>query len=254
VFGFDTISDTWITSDEYRQLLREKWDIEVIEGYFWDSVFNLREYVDKLETLRRSDPDGPNGALGTMVKAIGNNSYGKTVETLDGLELVLAPDCPEGFSQYSTEDELSCVWFRFVEPLQRDYHQPHIGAFITAYVRMVVRQAILLNPEAWLYADTDCVVFSEPVDLNLDPLRYGFWKLEVDGDDYYIIRKKTYAAVDGSKIHAKGLNVKRLTIEDMKRWYDGEPPLQHQVQRQNFLKVMAGFEMFCERSRVGEIV
>ena len=190
-----------------------------------------------------------------MLRAIGNASYGKTVETLDGLELVLAADQPEGYSQYNSEDErLQHVWFRFETPKPREYHQPQIGAFITAHVRMVVRRAALLDPQSWLYADTDCVAFDRPMDLNLHPTRYGFWKQETAGERYRIIAKKVYAKVGGGDAHAKGLNVKRLTDQDFAEWFNGRPPQQEQVQRQNFVKVMQGFEMFITRSKVGQIM
>jgi hypothetical protein len=253
-FGVTEIADTWLTGGEYAQLKREGWKIEVSESYFWDEVFTMKEYVDALEGLRMAAPDGPNGALGLMLKAIGNNSYGKTVEKLDGLELVLSADQPEGYSQYQSEDDLlQHVWFKFMRPVLREYHQPQLGAFITAHVRMVVRRAALIDPQSWLYADTDCVAFDRPIDLNLDAKRYGFWKIEVAGERYRIITKKVYAKVGGGDSHAKGLNVKRLTDRDFEEWFNGRPPLQTQLQRQNFVKVMQGFEMFITRSKVGQI-
>lgn len=250
------ISETWLTSIETDQLRREGWRIEVIEGYAWEDAFSMREYVDKLERLRTSAVDGPNGALGTVVKSIGNNSYGKTVELLDGMELLLAKECPEGFNDYLGDDEegIANVWFKFKPPQWREYHQPQIGAFITAHVRMVVRRAALLAPEAFIYADTDCVVFDSPVDLPVDPKRYGYWKTEESGRDYWIITKKVYAAKDGSASHAKGLNVKRLTTADFEGWFNGRSPRQRQVQRNNWLKVMMGAPMFNDREKVGQVM
>jgi hypothetical protein len=51
--------------------------------------------------------------------------------------------------------------------------------------------------------------------------------------------------------HSKGLNVKRLEFDDFVKWYDGEIPEQTQIQRQNFVKVMKGSEMFVKRTRKG---
>lgn len=258
VYGMTELPDTWVTNEELEQLTREKWSVKVHEGWFWDEVFNMRDYVNRLEKLRGEAEGGPNGAIGLMVKAIGNNSYGKTVERLEGLELVLSKDCPEGFFAYQDEDDLfRHVWAKLSLPVPREYHQPQLGAFITAHVRMVVRRAALLNPHAWLYTDTDGCMFSEPIDgLNLDTKRYGFWKLECANEQYRIINKKTYAKIgikpgDKDK-HAKGLNVKFLTDSDFERWFNGEPPRQKQLQRQNFIKVMTGFEMFAIREKTGE--
>lgn len=247
------IADTWITSEELKQLRAEGWKIEEREAYGWEEGFQMREYVQKLEYLRMNAPDGPGGSLGTMVKSIGNNSYGKTVEMLDGLELLLSKEKPEGFHEYQADDDLlSNVWFRFAEPHMREYHQPQIGAFITAHVRMVVRRAALANVAAFLYADTDCAVFDRAVKLPLDAKKYGFWKQEVAGDQYWLITKKVYGSHDGKTLHAKGLNVRRLSVADFAAWYAGRPPRQRQLQRNNWVKVMTGEPMFRVHEKDGQ--
>lgn len=254
-FGEKIITETWLTTLEVEQLIAEGWEIDVIEVYVWEEAFRMDDYVNQLESLRMSAPDGPNGALGLIVKQIGNSSYGKTVESLDGLELVLANKCPDGFSHYqSNEEQIQMIWCKVGDPQFRDYHRPQIGAFITAHVRMVVRRAILHAPENWVYADTDCVVFDKPVDLPCDPKRYGLWKVEVAGESYQFIRKKVYASFDGKVMHAKGMSVRKLTRDDFKAWYRGLAPVQVQIQRVNFLKVITGGEMFHEVKKVGEIV
>ncbi|NDG20048.1 MAG: hypothetical protein EB117_17545, partial [Betaproteobacteria bacterium] len=118
------------------------------------------------------------------------------------------------------------------------------------------RRAMLIDPAAWLYADTDSVAFNRNVtdQMDIDPGRYGAWKIEESGTPYRIIAKKVYASLDGSKRSAKGMNVKRLTDEDFQSWLNGTPPTQTQVQRQNFLKVMAGSEMYLERQRRGTAI
>lgn len=261
-FDAKEISDTWVTSIELAQLERERWRVKVAEGYAWENAFQMREYVNKLEALRMAAPDGPSGALGTMLKSLGNNSYGKTLEMLDGMELLLSLERPgEEFREYQPdEDLLSNVWFRFKQPQWRDYHQPQIGAFITAHVRMEVRRAALLAPESFIYADTDCTVFDAPVDLPIDPKRYGYWKQEEQGEYFYMITKKVYASRAQDEkgrprvAHAKGLNVKRLTLADFERWHEGRPPIQEQVQRQSWLKVMGGAPMFVSREKTGQIM
>jgi hypothetical protein len=251
-FTFDMLHETWITSLEVAQLRAEGWKIHVTESYWWNDSFRMTEYVDKLENLRINGPGGPKSAQGEMCKAIGNNSYGKTVEMLNGLELVMSATRPEGFSNYQNHDEeIQHLWFRLGAPAVRDYHQPQIGAFITAQVRMQVRRAALLAPADWLYADTDCVIFTRPVPLDIDPKRYGAWKVESEGEHFRIITKKVYANLDASEKHAKGLNIRHLTAEDFEKWYNGESPVQTQTQRQNFLRVMTGQEMFIERTRRG---
>lgn len=244
----------WITSLELKQLRLERWHLTVHEGWAWEDGFKMTEYVDKLEDLRVNAPGGSKSAQGEMIKAIGNNSYGKTVERLGGLDIVLSAEKPEGYREYQcSEDEIQHIWFKIGAPQIRDYHQPQLGAFITAHVRMQVRRAILLNPEDWLYADTDCVMFSsKPVGLDIDPARYGAWKVETEGENYRVIAKKVYANFGASEKHSKGLNVKKLTDNDFIDWFNGKAPVQKQVQRQNFIKTMTGADMFVNRTRLGE--
>ena len=258
VFALQEITDTWLTSIEIEQLERERWTVDVAECWYWDNRFSMKDYVNKLERLRTGSGRDPKDAQGELMKSIGNNSYGKTVETLDGMELVMAAEQPEGYSPYPIDDEcddsLNCIWYKFGTPMMREYHQPQIGAFITADVRMRVRRAAIIDPEAFLYADTDAVTFFRPVTLDIDPGRYGAWKVEEAGTEYIIAAKKVYASVDGKTKHAKGMTVRYLTTEDYEKWLAGVPPIQTQIQRQNFVKVLAGYDMFVERVKTGEII
>lgn len=255
LFAVAEIFETWITSIEYSQLIAEGWRVEVRETWNWPETFDMREYVRKLERLRIGAGNDPKSPQGELMKAIGNNSYGKTVEQLDGLELVMANQQPDGFAEYYNDDaRLSHIWFRFGEPSERDYHQPQLGSFITAHVRMLVRRAALQNPGAWIYADTDCVVFTEYVPLDCDAKKYGKWKVESEGEEQIYIGKKIYTDMAGNSKHAKGLNRKRLAVDDFLKWFDGIAPMQTQTQKQNFVNVMAGAQMFVERTKIGQRV
>lgn len=260
-FASTKIDDTWLTSVELAQLKAEGWQIQIAESHVFEDSFSLADYVNKLEYVRMTCEGGPSGPIGTIIKATGNHSYGKTVEQLEPVEHILARDCPPGYqSVYDDESgddtPIEHVWFRFTDPRIREYHQPQIGAFITAHVRMVVRRAALLAPDDWLYADTDCVVFSRDVtaQLDIDPKRYGAWKVEEAGTVYKIIAKKVYTNKETGKGSAKGLHVKTLSPDDFDRWYDGSPPSQDQIQRNNFVKVMNGAEMFRSQTRRGTAV
>lgn len=261
VFAAREVGDTWLTSSEVEQLRREGWRVDVREAWVWPEWFSMRDFVDRLETLRQTCDGGPSGPIGTMVKATGNHSYGKTAEQLSPLQFVIASECPDDFVPFYGDETtpLDHVFYRIDEDAEaRAWHQPQIAAFITAHVRMVIRRAALLAPDAWLYADTDCVIYSRPVDgLDIHPTRYGAFKIEETGATYQIIAKKVYAEVADPgasktpKRSAKGMNVKRLTADDFSRWFDGEPPIQHQIQLQNFMSVMRGAEMFRRQTREG---
>lgn len=262
LFGIERIERTWITSDEYRQLVSEGWGVTCFQYVGWLGAFSMREYVDKLERLRMTADGGPSGPIGTMIKATGNHSYGKTVEQLEPIEYILSAECPDDCLPYYDNgfEPLQHVFYR-MDPDRgaKPHHQPQIGAFITAHVRMVLRRAILTAPDAWLYADTDCVVFSRDVSssLDIDPKRYGAWKIEEAGTVYRIIAKKVYAQVDGwehpekVKRSAKGMNVRRLSADDFARWFEGSEPVQDQIQINNFLAVLCGAEMYREQRRKG---
>lgn len=262
LFALEHIPPTWICSNELEQLQREGWTIELSESWGWSESFNLKDYVDKLERRRMTCPGGPSGPEGTMLKAVGNHSYGKMLEELEPIEYVIASEAPEGYAPTYVNgevDPLEHIYERFLAPDEvhpKDYHQPHIGAFITAHVRMVVRRAALLDPESWLYADTDCVVFARDpsAGLDIDPKRYGAWKIEEAGTPYQIIAKKVYANTATGEGSAKGLHVKQVTPGQFTEWLHGTPPVQHQVQRNNFLRVMQGAEMYRAQTRSGTAV
>ena len=251
------IRGAWVTSDEHRQLQAEGWEIEPIEWWAWSANFRMLEFVTRLEELRATAPGGPQSPMGRMVKAIGNSAYGKTAEQLDGIEYALSAECPPGFLPWYADDEaepIDHVYWRFdPDSKPRPHHQPQIAAFVTAWVRMVMRRAIMLDPECWLYADTDCLMFSRDVTarLDTDPTRYGAWKIEESGAEYSIIDRKVYMSADGRKRAARGMDVRALTGEAFELWFDGKAPRQDQLQLTNFLDVMRGAEMYVSRSRRG---
>jgi len=250
------IRDSWITSDEYRQLEAEGWEIDCIEHWAWARTFSMSDFVDRLEQLRREAPGGPQGPTGLCIKSLGNNSYGKTAEQQDGIEWIVARDRPEGFHDYYEGDDAEPVehifWRADPEPRRRPYHQPQLAAFITAHVRMQLRRAALLDPEAWLYADTDCVMFSRDLGalLDIDPTRYGAWKVEAEGEHYRIIMQKVYMTGSG-RIVSRGINPEKITGEQFDKWMKGEAPSERQTQLRSFLDVMRGAEMYRAVTRRG---
>ena len=261
-YALDALLDCWITSIEVDQLRAEGWTLVIHETYFWSESFSMREFVDRLESLRTTCAGGPSGPIGTMVKAVGNNAYGKTIERIDPKEIVYSLECPAGFMPYVFPEQSDLygvqdhIWFRPAEKKERDYHKPELGAFITAHVRMVLRRAMLLAPESFLYADTDSVAFSTSVTdrLDIDPVRYGAWKVEESGSMFRIIAKKVYQRLDGKRASAKGLKVCDITPEEWQAWFQGQAPKQRQTHRQSFTRVMAGAEMYVSAVRHGTAV
>lgn len=248
---------TLITSTEIAVLRRWGWDVRVSGGWAWRDAFDMSAMVDQLEHLRQAAPGGPSGPFGTMVKAIGNHSYGKTTERMSREQITIAAECPEEHFPWRPEDPaLRGFWVKVGEDDPRSrkrYHRPQIGAFITAHVRMVLYDAIMQAPAGFLKADTDSIAFDRPVThLDVHPSRYGAWKEEYTGNRGIVIGKKCYLIVEpdrrvtagiadverrkadrGRPPHAvcKGLNIRRLTLRDYEIWLaSGEPPEQMMIQ------------------------
>jgi hypothetical protein len=260
--GVSVFSDTaspecWLTGDEVRQLRGEGWRIEILDGLHWEESFVMNGFVALLEHLRRSGEGGTAGAQGMMMKAVGNNAYGKTVEELEDIEYVFSLDSPgKEWMQVETLDiDNPYIWQRDgVKQTNKPYHVLQVGAFITAHVRMKLREAIMQCPEGFIYADTDSVVFDRPVDLDIDPSRYGAWKIEAEGEPHVFIAKKVYASLDGEIIKAKGMNSHALAVVDMLRWMDGSPPVRTQLQRNSFMRTLAGDPMFRQIRKRGAVL
>jgi len=184
-----------------------------------------------------------------MTKALGNNAYGKTSERLDKRVLVLSaggkperevPGAVTGWMPHEkwVDGDLAYegFWITLIAEVERRrYHRPHIAATITASVRMKLYEAIMLDPQAFLKADTDSLAFTRPVALDVDGKRYGAWKVEHEGTRAIIVGKKVYAFIDSGGVVAKavckGLHVKKLDTATFARWCStGDPPRQAQVQ------------------------
>ncbi len=251
----DKILETWLTSVEVEQLISEGWDVEVIDGCIWEDSFNLADMVNELEKFRSTDPDGPAGPIGTMAKALGNNSYGKLGERLEGNDYVIAREQPPGYIYAEVENpERDFLFVKVGVECMRPYHKPQIAAFITAHVRMQVRRAALLGGPHWVYADTDCVVYRKPIEgLDIHPTRYGAWKEELAGVPYMLILKKVYASVDGKSIYAKGMRKAGLTLTDMENWYSGNAPKRKQLHKRNIIHFLSGFDMYVTRIKTGQV-
>lgn len=249
-----TVTDTWIMSNEVQHLLEDGWNIEFVDGWYWEEKWNWKDAVDKCEAVRYTDPGGPSGPLGTMIKQVGNSGYGKLLERLDGVSYVFAAKQPEGYVQWhsDTVDKQSPIYMKQEEPFRALYHQPQLGCFITAHVRIQLRAAALTMPHAFVYGDTDGAAFTEPNPyLAIDAKKYGLWKTECEGLEYIFIGKKVYCGTEDGVRHAKGLRIKELETKDFEYWLRGTIPKQVQLQRNNFMKMATGEPMFRNLTRTG---
>lgn len=251
--------ETYLTHPEIEFLRQTGWAVRVIDGWYWTQRVRFIKWMKRLETLRINDAGGPKGPMGVICKIMGNSAYGKTAEQLEGIDYLICRQRPEGYDladqgdRVGTDTEIP-LWYKQEDPKIEWYHVPQIACFVTAYVRIQVMKAALMDPEAFLYADTDACAFKRRVpalDRLIDPLRYGYWKLEADGDEHIFVTKKGYANAESGEIHAKGLNLKDLTVDDFRDWFGGKVPVQTQVQRQALVRVLQGDPMFKDQQRQG---
>lgn len=208
-----------LASCEVSMLRRFGWSFAIEQGYVWEEQFRLTEAVRHLERARRDAPGGPKGALGSVIKAIGCNMYGKTVERTEDRRIVFRGMCPEGFASLDGGVLSESLWVAPSEDSRKHYHRPQIGATITAQVRCITYRAAMQRPKAFVKADTDSVAFSEPVALPESSWRYGRWKTEYAGVEAIVKGKKLYALANGT-VRAKGLDRRELSFETFARWWD----------------------------------
>ena len=115
---------TWLLSTEIEHLREDGWSLEIHNGYYWRESFNMRAMVDELERTRFTDPTGPSGAIGTMCKITGNSAFGKTLEVLDGMEIIMSGAHPrQGYSVLSEAPEHANIYWRQSDAFPRVYHQ-----------------------------------------------------------------------------------------------------------------------------------
>jgi hypothetical protein len=229
--------ETWLTNDEVSCLRRHGWTCEIQEGYTFEGHFSMRTFVNGLEARRRRFPSGH--PVNTVCKAIGCNAYGKTLQEPVTTRVVLSRKQPKnGFPLCEANEHARPIPGFWIVPETKDgrrcYERPQIGAWITAYVRCVVFDAIMQDPEHFVKADTDSVSFTRPVTLPISPWRYGAWKIESDGDFHIVVAKKVYFSEE--KHAAKGMRTKGLTRDDYERWFLGDVPVQDQVQLESWRK------------------
>lgn len=232
---------TWLTSDEIRLLRKHDWSIDCIEGFTFEGSFRMRTFVNRLESRRKAfAKDHP---VNVICKAIGCNAYGKTLQEPVAMRIVLARKPPKGAVPMVEADEegtpIPGFWMvPETRDTRRNYERPQIGAWITAFVRCVVYDTIMRDPDHFIKADTDSVSFTRKQNgIPLSKWRYGAWKCESAGDFHIVIAKKVYYSA--SKIVAKGMRVKALTKRDFLRWERGIVPVQKQVQLVNFKASLA---------------
>lgn len=253
---------TVILSPEIELLRRLDWSVTVTHGWTWTDSFTMSELANQLETARATCEGGPKGPIGTMIKAIGNNAFGKTLEQVDGMRYRFSSIQPgSAFHHYAAEiPATDTLWCALEDTEPADYQKLQIGVFILAYGRIQLYEQIARHGADVLYSDTDCLITRRDITDSLDihPSRYGAWKIEQTGQYVFVLNKKAYAwpARSAGRVkHWKGLHTREISYAAYERAYThGEVPAQPQLQRRGIMRVVCGLPMFGELTRHGSAV
>jgi hypothetical protein len=229
---------TWIVDEEIETLRDLGWTVQISGGYAFQSRFKMTEWVNQLEAARATyEKNDPRNML---LKKVGCNAYGKTLQEPQAWKTVLSRDMPAGAHPCVEPDEWGTPLFGFwIVPEKKDtrrqFMRPQLGAFITAHVRCRIYRAAMRDPDYFVKADTDSVSFAREQSWpDLDPHRYGAWKCEASGDYTIVVAKKV--SWSAAKTTAKGMRTKTLTQSDFERWIAGQVPVQEQIQLQSWRK------------------
>ena len=200
--------------------------LRVLECRRHKQLVDFADYVQTFWQKRKDAKAIGDKAADVFAKLFLNSLYGKW-----------AAD-PEKYSEYViASDENYAGWLRkgykeigawgervlMARPLpevKHKYYNVATAASITGYVRATLLRAIT-QCSGVLYCDTDSIVAR---DIGTLPLGSGLgeWKLEMDGVEFAIAGKKTYALLDTEgewKIASKGA---KLTPEELVRVAQGE--------------------------------
>lgn len=242
----------YLTTPEIEAYRSWGWQIDIQSGIYWTDSFTMQVMADWLEAERTRY--GPKTPKGLMVKAIGNNAYGKTSEEHDGTRYIFCAEQPDDSAHLFMPELPECdtIWLVHEQPEIADYQKGQIAAYITAYARLQVAAVLQEHGQHILYADTDSIISDIDISATLDihPSRYGAWKIEGYAPDCIIINKKVYAFND--TLHCKGLHIDELSFMTYVAWYEtGQPPQQTQRQRLSIMNVFSGKPMFRQLQRKG---
>lgn len=118
-----------------------------------------------------------------------------------------------------------------------------MGAFITAYAREKTQRSILkVGLERFLYCDTDSIHIKglEPVDLEIDSEKLGYWDNELVFEYAKYLRPKTYIELPHRKHHKvkkKSVKLKNVSRETLQTNYCNKSVLEHSYFKQHPLKI-----------------
>lgn len=246
-YACKTLMPCWLASPEIEQLKSEGAKIKIISGYFWEDSFSFKNAIDQLEKLRAKG-----GALKAIAKAIGNSAYGKFAQRGNNEEYQISHLKPsKGWFRYDAFGEYKNLWVtpNIKKHWTNDFYQPQLSTFISAYVRMELRRAIIKQGAAFLYCDTDSMILTQRAKgIEIHPTKFGAWKCEAINHEMVIVGRKTYADLTALNVVSSCV---RLSVDDVVKWLEGQTPKTEMQTRTNYLNALFGEPMFKQIYRSG---
>ena len=179
--------DLCMTSVDIK-LLFDHYDVTNVtwySGYKFKARHGLfNDYIDYWSEQKIKAKEDKNGGLYTLAKLMLNNLYGKLGTNPERAHKIIEFD-DKGKIRYTCSE---------IEITESIYVAG--ACFITAWARdYTIRSGQKIGVDRAMYFDTDSihVLGYEPVPLDVDDLRLGAWKREMQFTEAYYIRQKTYA-------------------------------------------------------------
>jgi hypothetical protein len=157
--------------------------IEYLYGWkFKGTDKHFKGYIDKWVTVKNQASIDDNEGLRTIAKLMLNALYGK---------FALNPRV-RGKRPVFENDLVS---YELLDVEERNSVYLPVASFVTAYAREITIKSAQNNFDRFIYADTDSLHlegFEEPLNIEIDKIKLGAWKLEYRFKRGKFIRAKAY--------------------------------------------------------------
>lgn len=174
-----------LTSVDLELFLKhyDVYNLEYFNGWKFKSTDKLfKSYIDKWVKVKQESTINGNSGMRTLSKLMLNSLYGK---------FALNPIVKNKIPTFDGE----MVHYQMGEDERRDPIYVAVASFITSYARRITIESAQENFDRFIYADTDSlhlVGFEDPINIEVDPVKLGAWKLEYRFKRGRFLRAKSY--------------------------------------------------------------
>lgn len=205
------VDGVW-TGLELRHALEHGASLDSVTwGYVWASSRPvLREYAERVWSLRADAAERGDDAWASWYKWLANSLTGKLAQSLENQSLDFEPAPENGAPAMDGDavDVIACFHggYFYVTETRRVDACAHVqwAAYLTAEARVELHRQLLEADRAALYCDTDSVYSSRPLDRRIGP-ELGEWGHEGAMTDWRALAPKVYRyRCTGCKKHPSG--------------------------------------------------